>query len=140
MNIQFYLEEVRAKFASGQATEHSYRPALEALFSSIDPTLTVINEPKKTDAGMPDFLFQHGDVPVGWCEAKDVDKDVIKLEGYSSEQRKRYTGAFPNLIYTNVVDFKFIRTGEKVDRGGRHMATCNVGTLKEHAAGLDDDA
>ena len=114
MNIQSYLDEVRSKFASGQATEHSYRPALEALFSSIDPALTVINEPKKTDAGMPDFLFQRGDVPVGWCEAKDIDKDVIKLKGYSIEQRKRYERAFPNLIYTNGVDFEFIREGEPV--------------------------
>ena len=63
---------------------------------------------------MPDFLFQRGDVPVGWCEAKDVDKDVIKLKGYSIEQRKRYEKAFPNLIYTNGVDFEFIREGEPV--------------------------
>ena len=98
MNIADYLDQVRAKYASGQATEHSYRPALQALFESIDPSLTVINEPKKSDAGMPDFLFQRGDVPLGWCEAKDVDKDVIKLKGYSIEQRKRYEKAYPNLI------------------------------------------
>ena len=114
VNISDYLDEVRAKYASGQATEHSYRPALEQLFASIDPTLTVINEPKRSDAGMPDFLFQRGDVPVGWCEAKDVDKDVIKLKGYSIEQRKRYEKAYPNLIYTNGVDFEFIREGERV--------------------------
>ena len=58
MNITDYLEEVRAKYASGQATEHSYRPALQSLFGSIDPALTVINEPKRSDTGMPDFLFQ----------------------------------------------------------------------------------
>ena len=114
VNIAEYLDEVRLKYASGQATEHSYRPALEQLFASIDPTLTVINEPKRSDAGMPDFLFQRGDVPVGWCEAKDVDKDVIKLKGYSIEQRKRYEKAYPNLIYTNGVDFEFIREGERV--------------------------
>lgn len=114
MNISDYLDKVRAKYDSGQATEHSYRGALEELFQSIDPALDIINEPKKTDAGMPDFLFQRGDVPVGWCEAKDVDKDVIALKGYSIEQRKRYEKAFPNLIYTNGVDFEFIRDGEQV--------------------------
>ena len=114
MNIADYLDQVRAKYASGQATEHSYRPALQALFESIDPALTVINEPKKSDAGMPDFLFQRGQVPLGWCEAKDVDKDVIKLKGYSIEQRKRYEKAYPNLIYTNGVDFEFIREGVQV--------------------------
>ena len=39
---------------------------------------------------MPDFLFDRSGVPVGWAKAKDVDKDVIKLKGYSIEQRKRY--------------------------------------------------
>jgi type I restriction-modification system DNA methylase subunit len=114
MNVQAYLDTVAATYASGQATEHSYRPALAALFESIDPALTVINEPKKTDAGMPDFLFERAGVPIGWAEAKDIDKDVIKLKGYSKEQRQRYEKAFPNLIYTNGVDFEFIREGVQV--------------------------
>lgn len=61
MDIAAYIDQVRAKYASRQATEHSYRPALLSLFESIDPAMTVINEPKKSDAGMPDFLFQRGD-------------------------------------------------------------------------------
>lgn len=114
MQINRYLDEVLSKYASGQATEHSYRPALQRLFESIDPDLTVINEPKKSEAGMPDFLFERKGVPFGWAEAKDIDKDVIKLKGYSIEQRKRYEKAYPNLIYTNGVDFEFIREGEPV--------------------------
>jgi hypothetical protein len=114
VDIAAYLDEVRSKYESGQATEHSYRPALHALFQSVDPALTIINEPKQSEGGMPDFLFQRGDVPFGWAEAKDIDKDVIKLKGYSVEQRKRYEKAYPNLIYTNGVDFEFIREGEPV--------------------------
>lgn len=114
MDISAYLGEVRKQYDSGQATEHSYRPALHALFSSIDPSLKVINEPKKSDAGMPDFLFERDGIPLGWAEAKDINKDVIKLKGYSIEQRKRYENAYPNLIYTNGVDFEFIREGESV--------------------------
>jgi type I restriction-modification system DNA methylase subunit len=114
MQITEYLDQIRSKYQSGQATEHSYRPALEALFRSVDPTVTVINEPKKSEAGMPDFLFERNGVPFGWAEAKDIDKDVIRLKGYSIEQRKRYERAFPNLIYTNGVDFEFIREGEPV--------------------------
>lgn len=114
MDIAGYLEQVRRAYESGDATEHSYRPALQSLFQSIDPKLTVINEPKRGDAGMVDFMFKRGDVPFGWAEAKDIDKDVIKLKGYSIEQRKRYEAAYPNLIYTNGVDFEFIRDGEQV--------------------------
>ena len=88
MNISACLDRVRALLASGQATGHSYRPTLQALFESIDPALTVINEPKKSEAGMPDFLFQRAGVPVGWAEAKDIDKDVIRLKGYSVDQRR----------------------------------------------------
>lgn len=76
MNITDYLDQVRSRYATGQATEHSYRPALQALFESVDPQLTIINEPKKSEAGMPDFLFRHGDIDIGWVEAKDIDKDA----------------------------------------------------------------
>jgi hypothetical protein len=114
VNISAYLDQVRAAYESGRATEHSYRPALHALFQSIDPALTVINEPKRGDAGMVDFMFERGGIPFGWAEAKDIDKDVIKLKGYSIEQRKRYEKAYPNLIYTNGVDFEFIRDGASV--------------------------
>lgn len=114
MLISEYLERVIAQFKSGNATEHSYRPALNDLFQSIDPALTVINEPKQSEGGMPDFMFQRDGVPIGWAEAKDIDKDVIKLKGYSVEQRKRYEAAYPNLIYTNGVDFEFIRDGARV--------------------------
>ena len=114
MQISDYLDQIRATYASGQATEHSYRPALHALFGGIDPALTVVNEPKKSEAGMPDFLFERGGVTIGWAEAKDIDKDVKKLKGYSVEQRQRYAKAYPNLIYTNGVDFEFIRRGEPV--------------------------
>lgn len=51
MDITGYLNEIRALSASGQATEHSYRPALERLFASIDDGLTVINELKQNAVG-----------------------------------------------------------------------------------------
>ncbi|MBX7133436.1 MAG: N-6 DNA methylase [Fimbriimonadaceae bacterium] len=114
MSVSDYLERVVTLFKGGHATEHSYRPALNDLFQSIDPALTVINEPKQSEGGMPDFMFQRDGVPIGWAEAKDIDKDVIRLKGYSVEQRKRYEAAYPNLIYTNGVDFEFIRDGEPV--------------------------
>ncbi|TVV76026.1 hypothetical protein [Sphingomonas solaris] len=93
MQISDYLDHVRRTYASGQATEHSYRPALQALFEGLDPALRIVNEPKKSEAGMPDFLFERDGVPIGWAEAKDIDKDVIKLKGYSVEQRQRYVKA-----------------------------------------------
>lgn len=118
VDIQGYVSEIRALYASGQTTEHSFRPALAKLFGSIDPALTVINEPKHlTDVGAPDFVFNRGDVAIGWCEAKDIGKDVRKFAAtdYSKAQKERYKKGLPNLIYTNGLDFEFIRDGESVD-------------------------
>ena len=118
MDIQGYVSEIRALYASGQTTEHSFRPALAKLFQSIDPALTVINEPKHlTDVGAPDFVFNRGDVAIGWCEAKDIGKDVRKFAAndYSKAQKERYKKGLPNLIYTNGLDFEFIRDGDSVD-------------------------
>lgn len=125
MNISAYLDQVRAKYASGRATEHSYRPALQSLLESIDPALTVINEPKKSDAGMPDFLFQRGTIPLGWCEAKDVDKDVIRLKGYSIEQR-RGSNAVRNTIRYGANSSVWY---------GRDTGTRLLGTIREHSIG-----
>jgi len=118
VDIQGYVNEIRALHASGQSTEHSFRPALAKLFGSIDPAITVINEPKHlTDVGAPDFVFNRGDVAIGWCEAKDIGKDVRKFAAtdYSKAQKDRYKKGLPNLIYTNGLDFEFIRDGESVD-------------------------
>lgn len=118
MDIAGYLGEIRALHASGQTTEHSFRPALARLFGAIDPALTVINEPKHiTDVGAPDFVFQRGDVAIGWCEAKDIGKDVRKFAAndYSKGQKDRYRKGLPNLIYTNGLDFEFLRDGDVVD-------------------------
>lgn len=73
MDIAAYLEEVRSKYESGQAIEHSYRSALQSLFQSVDASLTVIDAPKKSEAGMPNFLFVRDGVPLGWAEARDVE-------------------------------------------------------------------
>ncbi len=115
MDIQGYLNEIRKLAESGQATELSYRPALERLFSSIDSSLTVINEPRRlTEVGAPDFVFNRNGVSIGWCEAKDLQKEITKFKtgDYSKEQKERYKKGLPNLIYTNGTDFEFIRKGE----------------------------
>lgn len=118
MDIQSYLNEIRSLYASGQTTELSFRPALVELFKAIDRSLTVINEPKHiSDVGAPDLVFYRGDIAIGWCEAKDIGKDIRKFAAndYSKAQKDRYKKGLPNLIYTNGIDFEFIREGEVVD-------------------------
>lgn len=116
MDIAGYLKTVRELYASGQTTEHSFRPALSKLFLSMDNHVTVINEPRRVAVGAPDFVFIRNGVSIGWCEAKDLGKDIqtFKAADYSKAQKERYRKALPNLIYTNGLDFEFLRNGEQV--------------------------
>lgn len=114
MDVLGYFNELVSIHARGNATEHSYRPALQKLFDGIDPEIKSQNEPKRlTDVGAPDFSFHRGDVVIGHCEAKDL---VIDLKAYivkdGKEQFNRYRKALPNLIYTNGLTFLFYKDGE----------------------------
>lgn len=109
IDVTGFFATVQDKHKTGQATEHSYRPALEALLKSVNPSLTVINEPRRIECGSPDFVIMRGDVPVGYVEAKDVGLDIRKMKGANKTQQERYRDGIPNLIYTNGLDFDFYR-------------------------------
>ena len=50
--VKQYLREVESAHANGDATEHTYRPALKALVESYGKKLRATNEPKS--GWMPD--------------------------------------------------------------------------------------
>lgn len=113
--VAAYFDEISKVFASGVAREHGYRPALERLFNALHEDIQAINEPGRSDVGAPDFIFYDSNhVTIGVCEAKDIDKGLETLTGYSVEQKQRYLKGFPNLIYTNALDFEFYRDGELI--------------------------
>jgi hypothetical protein len=114
VDIGRYISALRSKYKSGQATEHSYRPILEALFESIGTGITAINEPKRVSCGAPDFVLRVGGIDIGHCEAKDIDVDLRALKDANIAQKKRYLKGLPNLIYTNGLDFEFYKSGELV--------------------------
>ncbi len=132
IDVAGFFQTVQEKHATGQATEHSYRPALEKLLQSINPDLTVINEPKHIrDIGKPDFVIMRDDVPVGYVEAKDVGLDIRKMKGTNKEQQTRYVEGLPNLIYTNGLDFDFYRW----DVNGEPSRVASV-TIGDYLMGL----
>ena len=114
MNIADYLSTVQSLHASGQTTEHSFRPALAKLFDSITTDVKAINEPKSVKVGRPDFVFMRGQITVGHCEAKDIGLDINPkgMKDFNKAQYDRYVKALPNLIYTNGLDFRFYKNGE----------------------------
>ncbi len=55
--VQSYFNTVRDIYARGNATEHSYRPALQALLQATSDKITATNEPKRIACGAPDFAI-----------------------------------------------------------------------------------
>ena len=95
--VEEYMTRVRTVYATGETTEHSFRPALQYLFDHISDDMQCINEPKLvTDVGRPDFVFKrrvgHNLITVGHCEAKDIDKDIHRraMSDANKHQHDRY--------------------------------------------------
>lgn len=115
-----FIQKVIETHASGHATEHSYRPALQELFEKITE-LKVHNEPKRSEYGAPDFIFTKGKTTVAYAEAKDISVSLNDTE--KGEQMGRYYG-YSNIILTNGLDFRFYRNGTP------YMSPVIIGELK----------
>lgn len=108
--VEDYISSVEEKFKTGQAREHAYRPAFEALIQALDPKLKILNDPSRSEHGNPDFVFLRGDITAGYTETKDIGVDLDKTE--KSEQMERYLG-YSNLILTDYLEFRFFRNGQR---------------------------
>jgi len=107
--ISDFLSKVQSIHATGNATEHSYRSAFEALFAALG--VTALNEPKRVKCGAPDFIISSGEIVIGHVEAKDLHIGVKGMKDSNKAQQERYKAALPNLIYTNGLDWDFYRDG-----------------------------
>ncbi len=109
--IRQYLREVRKNFASGQATEQTYRPALEQLIESLRSGIEATNEPRRVRCGAPDIIVEGDNLTIGHVECKDIATDLKKVE--KSEQLKRYRQSLDNLILTDYLEFRYYYRGEQ---------------------------
>lgn len=110
--IQNFIQSVIATHKKGNAGEHSYRPALQKLFDSLDPKVSALNEPKREKVGAPDFSVSRGEIVIGHCEAKDLHVDLKAMKDANLAQKKRYVGGLANLLYTNCLEWIWYRDGE----------------------------
>src|ERR1035437_8932935 len=109
-----YLDEIKKNLARGDATEHTHRPALQALLQPVGKGITATNEPKHIPIiGAPDFKVSRGRIPLGHVETKDVGTDLAEIEqgkGSSGGQFIRYS-ALPNWILTDYLEFHWFTHG-----------------------------
>lgn len=116
MHTKKYIDALHAKFKTGKATEHTYRPPFENYLHSLLPEVEATNEQKRQACGMPDFVLtqirKKQPIDVGYIEAKDIGVNLDKVE--KSDQMKRYLKSLDNLILTDYLEFRFYREQKKV--------------------------
>ena len=118
--LRKYLGKILEVTRRGDAREESHYSALEALLTEFADSkgrknIHVTSQPRKTDAGNPDFRVWDGKQRIiGYLEAKTPDKNLDDIE--KTEQVKRYKATFPNFILTNFLEFRFYRNSSLVDK------------------------
>lgn len=120
MTTSDYLKQIKTTLAAGNATEHTYRSALQTLVQNLAPGITATNEPKREACGAPDYIITKSRTPLGYIETKDVGKNLDEIE--KSEQLKRYKDGLTNLVLTNYLEFRWYVAGE-------HRLTARLGTI-----------
>ncbi|KAF0234322.1 MAG: N6 adenine-specific DNA [Desulfovibrionaceae bacterium] len=128
--LKEYIQAVGAAHAAGNATEHTYRPALQAFLQSLRPSISATNEPKRVACGAPDYVIQRKGLTLGYIEAKDIGKSLDEVE--KSEQLKRYLHALGNLILTDYLEFRWYVDGEK-------RASVKLASIEKGKVHLDSD-
>ncbi len=110
--LRAYRRDVERTRVTGQATEHSYRPALQALVQTLGGAdVRALNEPAHVACGAPDFIVDRRGAPVGYVECKDLGVDLDRIE--AGEQLARYRSGLPNLILTDYLEFRWYVAGER---------------------------
>ncbi|MBQ4078543.1 N-6 DNA methylase [bacterium] len=111
--VEKYINGVIQKFKTGKTTEHSFRGDLQDFVERTVIGVQAINEPRRQKCGAPDYIIQKKNIPIGYIEAKDIDKSLDSID--KTEQLDRYKASLDNLILTNYLEFWFYRNDEHVD-------------------------
>lgn len=131
--VDDYLKKLANAYSIGNATEHTYRAALQEFVQSVLPGIVATNEPKRSACGAPDYIVTKGNVPLGYIEAKDIDVQLSKVE--RDEQMKRYLGGLSNIILTDYLEFRWYVNGQHRETG--RMASVVAGKIKANKIGCE---
>ena len=111
-----YFQAITEAHSQGDAREESFYSCVQWLIDQFGrakhiPNIHVTVLPKKTEGGNPDFRVWNGnDKIIGYIEAKSpAQQDLGRIE--ATEQLQRYLSTFPNLILTNLFEFRLYRHG-----------------------------
>ena len=123
-----YITSIAATHAGGISTEHSFRADLQQLIQELLPDVDITNEPRRIACGAPDYVLTRNAIPLGYIEAKNVDKSLE--DDAHRAQLKRYVKSLDNLIFTNYIEFRFHRDGEMKPQAAVAIAELRGGKIK----------
>ena len=105
-----YFRSIDTIFRTHDASEYSYRSALENLLNGLlQPNYRAINEPRNMSCGKPDIsIVRYKDnVTVAAIETKDINKSDLEGKGRNQEQFDRYKKAMNHAVFTDYLRFLF---------------------------------
>ncbi|MBN2730860.1 MAG: N-6 DNA methylase, partial [Balneolaceae bacterium] len=111
MTISEYIQRINERYRSGRSTEHSYRGDLLNLLETLLPDLAITNEPKRIEAGAPDYILTRNGIPAGFIEAKDLGDPDLAGKKKHKEQFNRYKATQDPFIFTDYLDFHLYLQG-----------------------------
>ncbi len=114
MDINSYIKQINEQYKTGNAREHSYRPMLQQLLTDMLHGFIVTNEPARISCGAPDYIISHGNMPVFYIEAKDINDNDLDGNNQHREQFDRYKQSLDHVIFTDYLDFHLYENGEWV--------------------------
>ena len=79
MDLKEYINTVNQKYRAGNATEHSYRGALEQLMQTLLPKLRIVNEPKRVKCGVPDYIASRNVLQQTERIMQEID-EIVKID------------------------------------------------------------
>jgi predicted helicase len=113
MKFKKYFENLNKHYLTGNAREHAYRGDLATLLMDIVTDIVVTNEASSDSRiNKPDYTITRKNIPIGYIEAKDITDNDITGEKLNRDQFNRYKQAYPNIFFTNYLDFTFYQNGE----------------------------
>lgn len=109
-----YFKALNATYSTHDASEYSYRSALENLLNSLlQPEYQAINEPRNMTCGKPDIsiIRKRDAITVASIETKDINKSDLEGKGRNHEQFDRYKKAMNHAVFTDYLRFLFYESG-----------------------------
>ena len=110
--VSDYIKDLNEQYATGNAREHSYRPALANLIKQLLPKMVITNEPSRINCGAPDYIITSKGIPVAFIEAKDINDGDLDGQRQHREQFTRYKNSLQAIIFTDYLDFHLYENGE----------------------------